>query len=80
MLSYDQTHLGSGWCQRNGRTIVERSRHATFWMGAHMVRGTRKRLFDHRKLQEMVITATGNHAETGGQHIEERSRVAIETV
>jgi hypothetical protein len=37
MRSYNHVHLGSSWCQRDGWTIVERSRHATFRMSTHLI-------------------------------------------
>jgi hypothetical protein len=80
MRGHYQADFGSGWRQGNGLTIVERTGHPTFRMGAHLIRGTRKRLLDDLQIQEVVVTAAGNHAETGGKNIEERSSIAIEPI
>lgn len=57
MGGYHQTDFGSSWRQGNGLAIVEGSRHPAFRMGAHVIRGLRKRLFDHLQIQETVVTA-----------------------
>src|SRR5258706_6574303 len=36
MGSDHQAHLGSGWCQKDGWTIVKSKCHPAFWMGAYM--------------------------------------------
>src|SRR5947209_2614746 len=49
-------------------------------MGAHLIRGTRKRLLDDRKLQEAVVTTSGNHPKASSQDIDERSGIAIKAI
>src|SRR6266568_1436989 len=80
MGSHHQVHLGSGWCQGNGWAIVECARYPAFWMGTHLIRCMRKCLLDHLQIQETVVTTSGNHAKTSGEHIDEGSCVAIESV
>lgn len=75
-----QTHLGSGWRQRDGWAIVERPRHPTFPMGAHLIWGTRKCLLDDLQIQETVVTTSGNHPQASGEHVDEWSGIAIQSV
>ena len=80
MGGHYQAHAGSSWGQGNALAIIERARHPTFRMGTHLIRCMCKCLLDDLQIQETVVTTAGNHAEIGGQNIEERSSVAIETI
>jgi hypothetical protein len=80
MGSHHQADLGSSWRQGNGWAVVECTRHPTFRMDAHLIRYMCKYLLDHLQIQEMVVTTSGNHAEAGGQNIEEWSGIAVEAV
>ena len=51
-----QAHLGSGWRQRDSQAIVEFTRHSTFWVDAHLIRGTRQCLLDDFQIQQTVVT------------------------
>jgi hypothetical protein len=75
-----QTNLGSSWRQRNGEAVVQGTRHATFRMGAHLIRRTCKRLLDDLQIQETVVTTPRNYPEASSQDIDEWSGVAVEAI
>ena len=52
----DQAHIRSRWSEGNGHAIVKRSRHAAFWVDAHVARDTRKRLLNDFQIEKMVGT------------------------
>ncbi len=56
MGGHHQADLEAAWRQGNGWAIVERTRHPTFRMGAHLIRGTRKSLLNHLQTKEAVVT------------------------
>ena len=56
MGGHHQTYSGSGWRQRDALAIVKSTRYPAFWMSAHLIWGTRKRLFDHLQSQKVVVT------------------------
>jgi hypothetical protein len=80
MSGNHQAHFGPAWCQKDRIAIVERTCHPAFWMGAHVIWCMCKCLLDDLQIQQMVVTTSGNHSKASREHIDEWSRVAIQSV
>lgn len=76
----NHTHFGTGGCQGNGCTIIERSRHPTFRMRTHLTRSACEHLLNRLHLQQVIRTTSGNHSKTRSHNVEEWSSVTIEPI
>jgi len=76
----DQAHGGSSSGQRDGWTIIKRTRHAAFRVGAHVVWSAHQATFHRFQVQQMIGTASRDHRQTRREDIEKGSCVAIQAI